>query len=191
MARTIEFSGQQLFRHRHAHRVGNALTERSGGRLDARRIAIFRMPGGFRMQLPELLDVLDRQVVTGQMQQRVKQHRAVAVGEHEAVAIGPLRVGRIVLQVVIPEHLGDLGHAHRRARVARFGLFDRVHRQRANRAGEVVEDRGFEIGECGRHFFLPGKRVIMRDSPRSWRRCARIRSPSRGACSPSDAGSSA
>jgi hypothetical protein len=47
MAGTIEFGGEQLFRHRHAHRVGNALTERSGGRLDARRIAIFRMPGVF------------------------------------------------------------------------------------------------------------------------------------------------
>jgi hypothetical protein len=36
------------------------------------------------------------------MQQRIKQHRAVAVGNDEAIAIGPLRMRRIVSQMSLP-----------------------------------------------------------------------------------------
>ena len=35
-----------------------------------------------------------REVVAGQVQQRVQQHRAVAVRQHEAVAVGPVRIRR-------------------------------------------------------------------------------------------------
>ena len=101
------------------------------------------------MQLAELLQVVDRQIVAGQVQQGVDQHRAVAVGEHEAVAVGPLGVGRVVAQVVVPQHLGDLGHAHGRARVAGVGLLHGVHGQGADRAGQVVEHGGIEIAESG------------------------------------------
>ena len=38
----------------------------------------------------------------GEVQQRIQQHGTVAVGEHETVAVGPQRVGRVVLEVAIP-----------------------------------------------------------------------------------------
>ena len=41
------------------------------------------------MHLAEVLQVVDGQIVAGQVQEGVDQHRAVAVGEHETVAIGP------------------------------------------------------------------------------------------------------
>ena len=40
-------------------------------------------------QLAEVLEVLDAERVAGQVQQRIQQHRAVAVRQHEAVAVGP------------------------------------------------------------------------------------------------------
>ncbi|MPN16149.1 hypothetical protein SDC9_163487 [bioreactor metagenome] len=79
------------------------------------------------------------------MQQRVDQHRAVAVTEHEAVAVRPLGVGRIVLEVVPPQHLGNFCHPHRGARMAGVGLLYRIHRQRTDGAGERVENRGLDV----------------------------------------------
>ena len=100
-------------------------------------------PGVLRVQLAEVLQLLHRQVVAGQVQQRVEQHRAVAVGQHEAVAVGPVRVGRVVAQVALPQRHGDLGHAHRHARVAGVGLLHGVHRERADGVGE------FGVGRLG------------------------------------------
>ena len=70
--------------------------------------------------------------IAGQVQQRVQQHRAVAVRQHEAVAVGPGRIGRVVLQIMAPQHRGDVGHAHRHARVAGIRLLDRVDREKTN-----------------------------------------------------------
>ena len=59
------------------------------------------------------------------------------VGKHEAVAVGPRRVGRVVLQVAAPEHFGNVGHAHRGAGMARFGFFDGVDREKADGVGKL------------------------------------------------------
>jgi hypothetical protein len=150
VAGPVELGGEQFFRHGHADGVGDALAERAGGGLDARRVAVLGVARRLRVQLAELLDVVDADVVAGQVQQGVDEHRAVAVGEHEAVAVGPLRVGRVVAQVVVPQHLGDLRHAHGGAGVAGFGLFDRVHGEGADGAGQVVEHWRLEVAESGR-----------------------------------------
>ncbi len=118
VAGPVEFIGQQLLGHGHADSVGDALAERAGGGLDARRVAVFRMARRLAVQLAKVLQVLDAEVIAGQVQQGIDQHRAVAIGEHETVAIRPLRVGWIVLEVVVPENLGDFRHAHGRAGVA-------------------------------------------------------------------------
>ena len=145
MPGAVELGGEDLLGQRHAHGVGDALAERAGGGLDAGGVAVFGVAGGLAVELAEALQLGDRQVVAGQVQQRVDQHRAVAIGEHEAVAVGPLGVGRVVAQVMTPQHLGDLGHAHRRARVAGVGLLHGVHRQGADCAGDGVEDRGLDV----------------------------------------------
>ena len=51
----IELGGQGLFRQRHAHRIGDALSERAGGGFHAGRIAQLRMAGGPGVQLTETL----------------------------------------------------------------------------------------------------------------------------------------
>jgi len=79
-----------------------ALAERSGGRFDAGGIAVLGVARGLAVQLAEALQVIDRKVVAGEMQQSIDQHRTVAVGQHETVAIRPLRIGRIVPQVFGP-----------------------------------------------------------------------------------------
>ena len=132
VAGLVEFMRQQLFGQRHADRVGDALAQRPGGGLNAGGVAVLGVTGSARMQLAEILEVVDGQVIAGQMQQGVDQHGTVAVGQYEAVAVGPLGVGRVMAQVVIPDHFGDLRHAHGGAWVAGFGLFNRIHGQGAD-----------------------------------------------------------
>jgi len=62
----------------------------------------------------------------------------VAGGEHEAIAIRPGRIGRVEFQESGEQHGGDVGRAHRQARMAGFGLFHGIHRQGANRIGHAI-----------------------------------------------------
>ena len=94
------------------------------------------MAGGLGMELAEMLQFLDRQVVAGEVQEAVEQHRAVAVGQHEAVASGPFRIGGVVAEMMAPQDLGDVGHAHRHTGVAGVCLLDGVHRQKPQRVGQ-------------------------------------------------------
>ncbi|SJN10844.1 hypothetical protein CZ787_04540 [Halomonas citrativorans] len=55
VARAVELRCQGFFGNRKADRVGKPLTERAGGGFDAGRVAKFRMAGGGRVQLPEVL----------------------------------------------------------------------------------------------------------------------------------------
>ena len=151
VAGLVEFVGQQFFRHRHTHGVGDALTQRAGGGFDADGITVFGVTRCLGVHLTETLQLFHRQVVAGQVQQRVNQHGAVAVGLHETIAVCPFRIGRIVAQVMVPQHLGDFRHAHRCAGVAGVGLLYGIHRQHANRAGDVIEFWGGYI-TCRSHF---------------------------------------
>ena len=75
--------------------------------------------------------------IAGEIEQRVEQHRAVAGRQHEAVAVGPGRIGRIEFQELREQDGGDVGGAHRQAGMAGFRLLDRVHRQRADGVGHA------------------------------------------------------
>ena len=154
VALLVEAAGQRLFGNRHADGIGDALAERTGGGLDARGIAVFRVTRGLGVQLAEVFQLFDRQVVAGQMQQRIDQHRAVAVGEHEAVAIRPLRIGRVVSQEIVPQYLGDIGHAHRRAGVAGVGLLHGIHAEGANGIGQIAAAGESLFGFGGHGCFL-------------------------------------
>lgn len=133
--------GQQLFGQRKAHGVGQALAERPGGGFHAGGFMMLRMAGGLAAELTELLELLDRQVVAAQVQQRVLQHRAVAVGQHEAVAVEPLGVVGVVTEIVVPEDLGDIGHAHRHAGMPGLGGFDRISGKEADGIGQLAAGR--------------------------------------------------
>jgi len=135
----VEFGGQQLFGERQADGVGQALAERSGTGFDARGIADFRVARGHAVQLPETLELLDRQGIAGEMQQAVQQHRAVAVGEHEAVAVRPVRIDWVVFQVPGPQGHGDLGHAQGHAGMSGTGRLHGIHGQSPDGVGAGVE----------------------------------------------------
>jgi hypothetical protein len=135
VAGAVEFGGQQLFSQRHAHRVGQALAQRAGGGFHARGHVHLGVARGLAVQLSEAAQLAHRQFVAGEVQQRIQQHGGVAVAQHKAVAVGPMRVQRVVLEPATPQRHGHLGHAQRCAGVSGIGLLDGIHRQRADRVG--------------------------------------------------------
>jgi hypothetical protein len=94
------------------------------------------------------LDLLQGEVVAGQVQETVEEHGAVAGGEHEAVPVEPVGARRVVLQEAAPELVGHGRRPHGHAGVAAVGLLDGVHRQEAQRVdAELVQGFGIFFGE--------------------------------------------
>jgi hypothetical protein len=129
----VESRRQHLARHRHADRVGNPLTQRSGGRLDAGRESMLRMSRRLRLQLPEPLELAHRQVVAREVEQRIEERRGVAAREHEAVAVRPVGAVRVVAKELAPHHVGHRRLSERRAGMSGFRLLDHVDGEKANR----------------------------------------------------------
>ena len=121
--------GELRFGDRHAHGIGEALPERTGRDLHARRMPALGMPGRLAAPLAEVLDVVQREVVAGQVQQAVEQHRTVPGREHEPVAIEPVRIARIVLEQARPQHIGHRRGPERHARMAAVRLLHGIYRQ--------------------------------------------------------------
>ncbi len=133
---------EQPLGERHADGIAQTLPERAGRCLDARRMAIFRVPGCARPELAEVLELLDVHLgIAGQIEQRIEQHRAVARREHEPVAVRPFGMRGIELQEAREQHGGDIGHAHRHAGMAGIGLLHGVHGERPDGIGHVLVSR--------------------------------------------------
>ena len=124
-------------------------------------------PGCSALPLSELLEVIEREVVAAQVEAAVEEHRRVAARQHEAVAVGPRRVRRIVAHRAREQHVAERRERHRRAGMAGFRLLHGVHGQRSNGVdAEEVEiarrhgDAGGEAGGAGR-----GGRQEVSESP--------------------------
>jgi hypothetical protein len=147
----VELGGQQLLGQRHADRIGDALTQRSGRGFHAGGDTHFGVTGSLAVQCAEVFQLGHGQLVTGEVQQRIDQHGTVSVGQHKAVTIQPVRVGRVMAQVLSPQRHSHIGHAHGRTRMTGIGGLDSVHCKSANgtchllgvlRAGHGLGDSG-------------------------------------------------
>ncbi len=118
----IEFGSQDFFSQSHAHSVGNTLSQRAGRGFHAVGVAVFGMTGGFTVQLAEVFQIINRNVVAGQVQQAVKNHGSMTIGEDKTVAVVEFRVGRIMIEELRPQYFRHFRHTHRRTRVAGVGF---------------------------------------------------------------------
>ena len=172
-SRAVETLRQHFLGQGETDGIGQSLPQRAGGGFHAGRFGSFRMAGGTRMQLAEALQLVNRQIVSGQVQQRVMQHRAVAVGQYEAVAVGPLRIHRIMPVVAVPEHLGDIGHAHRHARMPGLGRFHGVDGEKTDGIGQFGTGCAHGATRVRGCAILPESRFI-RSVQREMAACAAI-----------------
>ncbi len=58
------------------------------------------MTRGDAIQLAEVLEIVNREVVTGQVEHTVEQYRSVSTGENESVPVWPLRIGWVMCHYV-------------------------------------------------------------------------------------------
>ena len=147
----VELGHQPPLGDRHADRVGEALAERTGRRLDTGRQPVFGMTRRLAAPLAEVLDLVERQVVAGQVQQRVQEHARVPGTEDEPVAVRPVGLGRGVAQEPGPQHVRHRRRAHRGARVPGVRLLDGVDGERPDR----VDREAVEVGLHGGHGRTP------------------------------------
>ncbi len=159
--------GEMLFSHRETDRLSEALAQWSGGDLDAGGFAVLGVAGRVRAPLAELLELVQREVIARKVQHAIEQRRGVAVGQDEAVAIRPQRVGRVVLHELVVEQVGNGSASERRSGVAALGRFHLVHGEKA----QCVDRQLIELVllHCAGLFFLllcdhlcPRKRLIGR-----------------------------
>src|SRR5690625_684498 len=83
------------------------------------------------------------------MQHAVQEHGTMAVGDYNAIAIPPVRMGRIVLVIVVEQHLNDVGRAHWYAWITARGPLNGIHGQGPHRIGElktICIQFGHELG---------------------------------------------
>jgi len=144
--RPVEPCREVRLRDGEAYRVRDALAERASRRLDAGREMALRMTGRAAAELAKAADFLDRQVVAGQVQERVQEHRAVARRQDEAIAIGPVRIPRVVAEEACPQHVRHRRRSHRQPRVTGVRALHGVHSEEADRVDAEVIEAGFLHG---------------------------------------------
>ena len=128
--------------HGHADRVRQALPERAGGGLDALGVPVLRVAGGERAPLAQLLEVVELEPETGQVELDVEGQAGVPGGEDEPVAPGPVRVGRVVPHRALEERVRQRCQAHRGARVTTAAVFDGLRGEHP----DGVHGAGVEVG---------------------------------------------
>ena len=85
------------------------------------------MSGRLAAPLAELLNVIERQRIAGQVQQAVKKGGAMACREHEAIAIVPIGIARVVFEKARLQYVGHRRCAERQARVSTVRFLHHVH----------------------------------------------------------------
>src|SRR5438309_1816559 len=118
MARSVEGGRQVRLSHRHPDSHAESLPERSGRDVDSGRNAKFGVSWRLALPLAELLEIFEAEVISGEVEKAVEQHRAVTGGKDKAITIRPLWVAGIEFQESGPEHIGHAGRAHWQARMA-------------------------------------------------------------------------
>ena len=131
VAGAVESGSQPAFGKGHSNSVGQSLTQGAGSDFDAGGQTIFRVARRLAAPLPKLLQFFQRQVISCQMKQAVEHGGSVSGRQYEPVSIGPFGIGGIVLEEPVPKHIGHGGSAHRRSRMPRPGLLNRVHGQQS------------------------------------------------------------
>ena len=126
---SVVMVGQPPLGHGHPYPVSKPLAQGAGGHFHAGGQAVLWVARCLAAPLSEALQLLQGQVVAGEVKESIQHRRGVARRQDEPVPVRPLGVVGIVLQESVPQHVGHRRRAHGSSRVAGVGLLYRVHRQ--------------------------------------------------------------
>ena len=156
--RRAEAVAQEALGDGHADAFAKPWPSGPGRDLDAHRVPGLGVARRQRVERTERLEVVEIEAVAAQVEHRVLQDRRVAVGQDEAVAVGPRRVGRVVLHDPAVEHVGERGERHGGALVPALGVERSIHGE----ATDDVDGLLLQVGGEGRR-----RRCHARD-PSQW-----------------------
>src|ERR1700694_1976141 len=74
----VEDRGHVRLTDSHSNRITDSLPERSGSRLAAGCVTVLGVSGSLALPLAELLQIVESQIVAGEIEHAVQQHRSVA-----------------------------------------------------------------------------------------------------------------
>mmetsp|Transcript_8242 Transcript_8242/g.15125 ORF Transcript_8242/g.15125 Transcript_8242/m.15125 type:complete len:252 (-) Transcript_8242:14-769(-) len=141
--RSVEPRGSHLLGSGQPHGVGDARAQGARGGLDARgtvlRVGELGVARGGGVPLAEVGHLVLGDVVACHVEPRVQEHGPVPCREHEAVAVHPRGVRRVVRHGLAPQHRADLGRAQREPEVPGLGSGDGVHGKPAGLVGSRGE----------------------------------------------------
>ena len=96
---------EMLLGDRHADAHGKTLAQRTGGHFHPVGVTVLGMAGGNRTVLAKLLQILNADFVACQVQYGVQHGGRVSIGQHEAIAIGPFGIRRVVAHELMKEEI--------------------------------------------------------------------------------------
>jgi hypothetical protein len=108
--------------------LGKTLAKRAAGCVDSRGVPDFRMSRAKGIQLPEKLELIHRNMETGQVKVGIKKGRAMSGRKDETVPVDPVGMVRIRYQVTGVQGIKERGSAKADSRMARIGLRNHVQR---------------------------------------------------------------
>ena len=113
---------EPCFSDRHANAGGDALPERPSCCLHPRNQMVLGVSRSLAAEMAEVTNIVERHrglpeplVVgvhgagAGEVEHRPQQHRSMAVGEHEAIPVGPNRILRIEMHHAVPQRVDERG----------------------------------------------------------------------------------
>ena len=151
VSRLVVASRQMGFGHRKTDGIGNALSERTGRRIDARGDVVFGMARRNAAELAELPDIIQTDRIAVQVKQGIEQRGGVAVREHKAIPVRPADVVRAKMHVAAPDDVCHCCTAHRCPRMTGIRSLNHVHRKCAK--GQYIELIDVDIGDLCIPFF--------------------------------------
>ncbi len=141
-AGSIKASCSHLLTNGHTHCIGDSLSQRACRCFHPVRFTIFRMPRRLRTELSKLLQVIQGELVSGQMQEGIKQHRAMTTRQDKAIPVGPAGVGGVVPHPVEIEDRSDIRQTQRSSWMSRVGFLDRVGGQSSDYISNLFQMHG-------------------------------------------------
>src|ERR1051326_6313900 len=123
----IVATGLETLRNRHTYAVGKTLPERTSGCFNTRCMAVFRMPWRFAAPLWELFEIIEREIITSEVEHTVLKHGSVARREDKTVTIQPMWITRIVTHQTRPEQIGKRCKSHSCTWMTRIGFLNSIH----------------------------------------------------------------
>jgi hypothetical protein len=132
VSRLVEGPGEVSCGDRHAHALTESLSQWAGRHFDAGGESVLGVARRDAAKLTEILDVIERNVVARQMEQRIKEHRTMPARKDEAVTSHPFRVAGIMAQVTRPQSESHGRGAHRQPGMPGIGLLNGIRRKKTN-----------------------------------------------------------